>query len=275
MAPRQPTSFGDVAREVVRAEGGGRFSWQGFALATAFQALYSVERGAAIGDEALLRLQAANGAALGPRELFSSVDRETLVELDWVCRALHLRNYAVCDSGDRRLFLNVHPLALTADPDGGRDFTELARFYGVSPERIVLELLETEGPGDDQLAAAVATHRRYGFSIAMDHFGQGRSNFDRVAMLRPKMVKLDHAVLGRALGDTGARRRLPAIVDLLRAAGAEVAVEGVHNARDALACVEAGAAYLQGFHFGVPGRSPTDEALSRDLMDSARRLAAA
>jgi len=275
MVPRQPTSFGDVAREVVRAEGGGRFAWHGFSLASAFQALYSVERGTAIGDEALLRLQPANGAAISPRQLFSTVDRETLVELDWVCRALHLRNHAVFDAGDRRLFLNVHPLALSADPDGGRDFTELARFYGMSPERIVLELLETEGPADDQLAAAVAAHRRYGFTIAMDHFGQGRSNLDRLAMLRPKMVKIDRAVLSRALGETEGRRRMPAMIQMVKAAGAEVVVKGVHNARDALASIEAGAAYLQGFHFGAPGRSPGDDALSRDLIDSARRLAAA
>jgi EAL domain-containing protein (putative c-di-GMP-specific phosphodiesterase class I) len=275
MDPRQPTSFGDVAREVVRAEGGGRFSWHGFSLSTAFQPLYSVERGAAFGDEALVRLQASNGKAASARGVFGSLDREDLVYLDWTSRALHLRNYAVFDSGERRLFLNVHPAALAADPDGGRDFTELVRFYGLTPERIVLELLETGGPGDDQLAAAVATHRRYGFSIAVDHFGEGSSNFDRVAALRPKLVKLDPAVLRHALGGTEGRRMLPQLVELLKAAGAEVALKGVQNARDALAAIEAGAAYLQGHHLGAPARAPADETLSRELIHSARRLALA
>ena len=275
MDPRQPTSFGDVAREVVRADGGGRLPWHGFSLSSVFQPLYSVERGAAIGDEAFLRVAAANGQAAHVRDVFASLDREDLTHLDWTCRALHLRNYAVFDSGDRRLFLNVHPVALAADPDGGRDFTELVRFYGLAPERIVLELLETEGPSGDQLASAIASHRRYGFAIAMDHFGEGRSNFDRLAALRPKLVKLDRAVLRQALGDVEARRMLPAMIDVLNAAGAEVAMKGVQNARDALVSIEAGAAYLQGFHLGAPTRSPTDEALSRNLIDSARRLALA
>ena len=275
MAPQQPISFGEVAREVVRAEGGGRFQWCGFSLSSAFQPLYSIERGAAIGDEAMVRMLAANGQPARARDLFSAVDTDDLVRLDWTCRALHLRNYAVFDSGDRRLFLNVHPAALAADPDGGRDFTELVRFYGLSPERVVLELLETDSPGDDQLAAAVATHRRFGFAIAMDHFGQGRSNLDRLSILRPRLVKVDRGLLRHALGEIEARRALPAFIEMLKSAGAEVAVKGVQNARDALASIEAGAAYLQGFHLGAPTRSPGDEALTRTLIHSARRLAVA
>jgi EAL domain-containing protein (putative c-di-GMP-specific phosphodiesterase class I) len=275
MGSLQPASFGNVAREVVRAEGGGRFAWHGFALSSAFQPIFSVDRGAAVGDEALVRIQAANGASASAREVFSAIDREDRVHLDWTCRALHLRNYAVFDSGDRRLFLNVHPAALAADPDGGRDFAQLVRFYGLTPERVVLELLETESPADSQLLAAVATHRRYGFAIAMDHFGEGRSNFDRMAVLRPKLVKLDRALLRHALGEAPAQRKLPALVEMLKDAGAEVAVKGVQNARHALAAIEAGAAYLQGFHLGAPTRRPADEALTRDLLHSARRLALA
>ena len=275
MGPMHPASFGNVAREVVRAEGGGRFAWHGFSLSSAFQPLFSVGLGEAVGDEALVRIQASNGSPTPVRDVFSSLDREDRIHLDWTCRALHLRNYAVFDSGDRRLFLNVHPAALAADLDGGRDFAELVRFYGLEPERIVLELLETESPADDQLLAAVATHRRYGFAIAMDHFGEGGSNFDRLTILRPKLVKVDRAILRHTLGETPSQRMFPVLVDLLKGAGAEVAVKGVHNARDALFSIEAGASYLQGFHLGAPTRRPGDEALTRDLLHSARRLALA
>lgn len=275
MDPRQPSTFGEVAREVVRAEGGGRFAWEGFTLATLFQPIYNVQRGVAIGDEALLRVAARNGQPLRARELFDSLGRDERVRLDWTCRALHLRNYAVVDGGDRRLFLNVHPAALVEDSDGGRDFAELVRFYGLTPERIVLELLDTESGADDQLAAAVGSHRRYGFTIAMDHFGQGRSNFDRLTALRPRLVKVDRALLRQALGELQSRRMLPLLLAMLKGAGAETVVKGVDNARDALAAIEAGADSLQGFHLGRPSRSPGDEALTRDLIHSARRLAAA
>ena len=269
------SSFGDVAREVVRAEGGGRFEWEGMTLATVFQPLYCVRRGVPVGDEALLRALGRNAQPVHARELFDSVDRAVRVRLDWTCRALHLRNYAVADPGDRNLFLNVHPEALVDDPNGGRDFAELVRFYGLAPESVFLEVLETDSGDEHRWAAAIAAHRKHGFAIAMDHFGQGRSNFDRIVALRPKLVKIDRSLLREALGETQARRMLPSLVDMLKDTGAEVAVKGVENARDALAAIEAGASYLQGFHIGAPTRSPGDEALTGELIRSARGLAAA
>ena len=269
------SSFGDVAREVVRAEGGGRLAWEGMTLATLFQPLHCVRRGIPVGDEALLRALGRNAQPVPARELFDSLDRAARVRLDWTCRALHLRNYAVVDPGDRNLFLNVHPEALVDDPDGGRDFAELVRFYGLAPERVFLEVLETDGGGEIPLAAAVAAHREHGFAIAMDHFGQGRSNFDRIVQLRPKLVKIDRSLLREALGETQARRMLPSLIDMLKDTGAEVAVKGVENARDAIAAIEAGAGYLQGLHLGAPTRSPRDGALTGELIRSARGLAAA
>jgi len=268
-------SFGDVAREVVRAEGGGRLAWEGMTLASLFQPLYCIRRGLPVGDEALLRALGRNGQPVPARELFESVDRAARVRLDWTCRALHLRNFAVVDPGARNLFLNVHPAALVDDTDDGRAFAELVRFYGLAPERVFLEVLETDGGDEDRLAAAIAAHRQLGFAIAMDHFGQGRSNFDRIVQLRPKLVKIDRSLLREALGETQARRMLPSLIDMLKDAGAEVAVKGVENARDALAAIEAGASYLQGFHLGAPTRSPRDEGLTSELIRSARGLAAA
>ena len=266
-------SFGDVAREVVRA--GGRLAFEGVTLASVFQPIYSVERGAATGDEALVRALTRNGEPMHARELFASMDRPSRVRLDWTCRALHLRSYASLDSGERDLYLNVHPAALADDPDGGRDFTELVRFYGLSPQRVVLEVLETESGDEERLATAIDAHRRRGFSIAMDHFGRGRSNLDRIVRLRPKLVKPDRQLLGEAFGATQAARRLPQVVEMLRDTGAQVAVKGVENAHDALASIEAGAMLLQGFHLGAPARTPANEALTGELIRSARRLAAA
>jgi len=274
-AEARHASFGDVAREVVRAGAGGRLAFEGVTLASVFQPIYSVERGAATGDEALVRALARNGEPMHARELFQSMGRPSRVRLDWTCRALHLRSYASLDNGERHLYLNVHPAALADDPDGGRDFAELVRFYGLSPQRVVLEVLETESGDEERLGTAIDAHRRRGFSIAMDHFGRGRSNLDRIVRLRPKLVKVDRQLLGEAFGLTQAARRLPQVVEMLRDTGAQVAVKGVENARDALASIEAGAALLQGFHLGAPARSPGNEALTGELIRSARRLAAA
>jgi EAL domain-containing protein (putative c-di-GMP-specific phosphodiesterase class I) len=268
-------SFGEIAREVVRAEGGGRYVFGGLSLASHFQPVFSVRTGSAQGFEALLRAESAERRPLRARALFQSLDRTARTRLDWVCRALHLRNFAVVDPGDRQLSLNVHPLALVDDVDDGRGFVELVRFYGLTPERVVLEVLETDSGNEPRLGESVAAHRALGFTVAMDHFGQGQSNFDRIAMLRPKIVKADRATLRGALGETQGRRMLPSLVDMLKDTGAEVAIKGIDSPADAIVAIESGAAYLQGFHLGPPSRQPREETLSRELIESARHLIAA
>jgi EAL domain-containing protein (putative c-di-GMP-specific phosphodiesterase class I) len=268
-----PRSFGEIAREVVAAPGGGSLQWEGLMLASLFQPVHCVERGAAIGDEALLRATGTDGEAVRARGLFASLDAERRVRLDWICRALHLRSYAVVAPGDRQLFLNVHPLAVVEDADGGRALAELVRFYGLSPDRVHLEVVESECGDESALAEAAAAYRDRGFTITMDHFGRGRSNFDRIAALRPKVVKMDGAVLRSALGNRQARRVLPSLVAMLKDTGAKVAVKDIVNAHHALAAIEAGADYLQGVHLGAPTRVPRDEPVTRGLIHSARRIA--
>jgi EAL domain-containing protein (putative c-di-GMP-specific phosphodiesterase class I) len=267
--------FGEVAREVVRAEGGGRYPYGGMTLSTHFQPIFSARRGVPFGHEALLRAESKDGEPLRARSLFSSLDRAGRTRLDWICRALHLRNFAVVDPGNRKLFLNVHPVALVDDTDDGRGFVELVRFYGLSPDRVVLEVLETDSGNEPRLGEVAAAHRALGFTIAMDHFGQGHSNFDRIAMLRPKIVKADRATLRHALGETQALRMMPSFVDLLRDTGADVAVKGLDTPADAICAIEAGAVYLQGFHLAAPGRILREEELARGLIESARQLVAA
>lgn len=260
---------------MVRAEGGGRYRYGGMTLSSNFQPVFSVRGGEARGHEALLRAEFEGGLALRARAVFLSLDPAARTRLDWVCRALHLRNFAVADSGNRKLFLNVHPQALADDRDEGRGFVELVRFYGLTPERVVLEVLETDSGNEARLGEAAAAHRALGFTIAMDHFGQAHSNFDRIAMLRPKIVKADRSILRQALGETQGRRMLPSLVDMLRDTGAEVAIKGVDSAADAINAIEAGADHLQGFLLGAPSRMPRDEPLARDLIESARHLIAA
>ena len=210
------SSFGGVVREVVRAASSAHFRMDGMTLATHFQAIHCVRDGTSFGYEALLRAEGGEGRALNARSLFHSLDCAGKTRLDWICRALHLRSYAAVDPGDRRLFLNVHPAGMVEDRDDGRGFAELVRYYGLTPERVVIEVIDSDSGNEGRLAEAAAAHRALGFRIAMDHFGQGHSNFDRIAALRPKLVKADRSTLRHALGDTQARRMLPSLVDMLR-----------------------------------------------------------
>jgi EAL domain-containing protein (putative c-di-GMP-specific phosphodiesterase class I) len=122
------------------------------------------------------------------------------------------------------------------------------------------------------LTEAVAEMRAMGLAIAMDDFGIARSNFDRVAALRPDFVKLDRSILVDAVGDSAARRMLPTVIGILRETGAKVVMEGVEDAAEALLSIESGADFLQGFCLATPSAKLHDGALSERMLHELVRM---
>jgi EAL domain-containing protein (putative c-di-GMP-specific phosphodiesterase class I) len=265
-----------AAEEMVRAGGGAFIDWRGARVTTHFQPIYGVRSRMCLGFEALARASDAHGTEIAAESLFESVADDCRGLLDWACRALHLRNYATVDPGDRMLFINVHPEAAVRDARRSREFGELIRYYGLLPKRVCIEILEAGCSDDDLLADAVQAYRALGALVAMDDFGSGCSDFARVRRLRPGVVKIDRSVIG-GCGTEGARRALRDTVCELHAAGAKVAIEGVETRAHALAAIDAHADYLQGHFFATPqpwlaGEIGGTEAL--DQLLHARRLAA-
>ena len=245
-------SLAHAAEELIRAGGGRVLRWGVTTLTTHFQPIYCVRRASCLGFEALARAHDANGVAIFPEEFFARTAPDDRLLLDWACRAMHLRSYASVDPGDRILFVNIHPEAAVRDSRRGRDFAELIRYYGLAPKRLCVEILEHPCSDEGLLREAVESYRDMGASIAMDDFGIGCSNFDRVAALRPDVVKIDRSVLAAAMGSEKARRVLPRMIDLLHESHARVAVEGIETRQEAMFALGARADYLQGFYFAHP-----------------------
>jgi EAL domain-containing protein (putative c-di-GMP-specific phosphodiesterase class I) len=262
-----------IAEELVRSGNGSAISWRGMSLASHFQPIYSVGEGRCVGFEALLRANDSVGGAIKPGKLFDQVFREgDGVLLDWICRAMHLRRFATVDSGDRTLYMNVHPEASIREAKSIPEFASLVRYYGLKPDRVCVEILEGVCADEGLLREAVAAYRSLGCTIAMDDFGVGRSNFDRIVALRPDVVKIDRSVLISAVGDRKAGLMLPSIVELLHEAGAEVAIEGIESANEALLAMDSGADLLQGFHFSAPSANPPDEPLTQRILSELLRM---
>lgn len=252
-------SFAHAAEELVRASAGASIAWEGASLTTHFQPIYSVRRESCLGFEALVRAHDAQGAPLCPDKFFAAAPDASRSLLDWACRALHLRNYATVDPGDRTLFINIHPEAAVRDVRRGREFAELIRYYGLSPQRVCVEILESPCSSEKLLRDAVEGYRDLGASIAMDDFGVGCSNFDRLVSLRPDVVKIDRSFLAAAAGRDKARRLLPVMIEMLHGFNAKVAVEGIETQSAALLAIDARADYLQGFFFATPHSRLSEE----------------
>ena len=228
----------------------------GCSIVSAFQPIYSFSHRRLVGHEALVRARDAAGRALPPPALFERCpDLPSLRRLDAECSDLHARGFARAARDREWLFLNVDasafdPAAAGVDPDTG--LAGIVRDAGLPPEQVVIELLEAALPDGSDFEHWTRRLKRHGFLIALDDFGAGHSNFDRVFRLRPHIVKLDRSVIARAGRQANVRRAMAQMISLLHQCEALVLVEGVETGKEATIALDSDADFVQGYHFGRP-----------------------
>ncbi|SIT49860.1 Diguanylate cyclase/phosphodiesterase [Paraburkholderia piptadeniae] len=242
-----------------RAEGASseplRQLWDDFWLTSHFQPLYSLSHQKQVGFEALLRGEREDGSHVPPAVLFSPRPFSDQGDLDRTSHALHLGNARRLIPDDAWVFLNILPATFVADGYADQ-LAQLAGSAGLAPDRVVLELLESHGSSVDDMSRAAGQYREHGFLIAVDDFGAGHSNLDRLLRIRPDLVKLDGELI-RATSPGVEQPILPKLVSLLHQAGMLVVVEGVETTEQLILAVESNVDFAQGFLLGRPSPSVT------------------
>lgn len=237
-----------------------------------FQPIVSLQSQRIIGYESLGR-QLIDGK---PHSLGAFFHNPDIGDAEHVRLDRHLRKLAVEkqaeSSGGGLLFLNLKPSWIY------RLWKEEGYLYTLSlldqsklpADRIVIEITEEEFGGNlYDLADIVEQYRRRGCTIAIDDIGSGFSNFDRLAVIRPKILKLDLGLLKKSHTDQGYRAVLRSFSILSSQLGASLLAEGVETEADLLLALQAGARYAQGYLFSrpVPDFLPEDRFAS--LIDHA------
>jgi EAL domain-containing protein (putative c-di-GMP-specific phosphodiesterase class I) len=261
-------SLARQAEALLRAGTDGVLRWGGVHLSTRFQPIYGVRKAFCIGFEGLVRAADSHGDVVAFENVVRATAAGEKLLLDWACRALHLRNFAMVDPGDRMLFINVDPTAAIRDARRAREFAELIRYYGLAPKRVCVEILETECGDEAMLREAVAAYRDIGVYIALDDFGTGASDIARVTRLQPDIVKVDRSILAASVGPHAVATVLPTLVDRLHQARCRVAIEGIETRAQAAAAIAAKSDYLQGFLFAYPEIQLDEEMTGVAVLDA-------
>src|SRR5262245_19085451 len=254
--------------------------FQGMRLSSHFQTVFSLAHGRAVGYEGLLRAINRDNRPTPPLDAFGIAERSgQIVLLDRLARAIHARNFAAQPSGASWLFLNIHPHVIVHGlTHHGPFFAELLESCGIAPSRVVIEVLEAALLEDAPLADALAYYRGLGCLIAIDDFGAGHSNLDRIWRLKPDIVKLDRALVSQASEDRTARQMLPRVVAMLHEAGSLVLMEGVETEAQAMIAMDAESDFVQGHFFAPPSPElspvPSGGASFDALYNQFHRLAA-
>lgn len=241
-------------------------TWQGqfrsLRLSSVFQPVVTLSTGRVVGHEGLIRLDYADGRGAAPFRFFSGgLDEAGLVELDTLCRLLHLRNFQrQAGAADGWLFLNVSPLVVASHRRHGEFLAGMLDKNGLDPARVVVEIAESGVQDGDTLADAVAHYRQIGCLVAIDDYGVGLSSLTRLWSLGVDIVKLDRELLLAALARHEERRLLPSLVEFLHDCGTLVLMEGVETHDEAMLALEVGCDLAQGFHFAFPAPALRDAA---------------
>jgi len=224
-------------------------------LRTMFQPIVSVESGAVVGHEALIRGPA--GSILeSPDALIKEGYRQNrVVEFDWIARASASRAALAADLGaNDLLFLNIEPLALASDcpPDLWPVIVEAFHSF-----RIVLEVTERSLDRDPRtLFEGIDRQRPTVYGLALDDVGADVRALTMLSVIRPDVIKLDLNVTQRT-PSRKAMKVLHFVYEEVERTGATILAEGVETKQHHSVVHALGAPLAQGWLYGKPSEYPT------------------
>ncbi|MCX8027301.1 MAG: EAL domain-containing protein [Thermodesulfovibrionales bacterium] len=222
-----------------------------------FQPIISAGKKRIVGYEGLMRgIDKHSNTLISPLVLYESAKKhDMLLELDRLCREQCLRSFRErvysLDEG-LMVFLNFEISLLSEGNEGALFMINLLSDLDISPNNVVIEIIESKVKKVDALKRFIDILKYYGFLIALDDVGVGHSNFDRIPIVKPNIIKIDRSIITGIERDYYKQEILKALVNLCRKIGSIVLAEGVETKEEVLWTLSIGADLLQGYYFSKP-----------------------
>ena len=216
--------------------------------------------GKRIAAEALVRLRDDNGGIIRPDLFITLAEQEGFIiklgeqVLSKVCE--FIRDHDLDEMGIRWINVNLSPNQFMSRNVPER-FESILKEYGVSPDRIHLELTEQSMIDFSLMQDQIRGLHETGFKFALDDYGSGYSNLTRVRQYPFCNIKIDMEVVWNYCRDRDPL--LPALLQAFKQMSFSITAEGIETAEMADALREIGCDYFQGYYFSRP--VPMDEFL--------------
>jgi len=152
------------------------------------------------------------------------------------------------------LNLNLLPQGVLADEDAIDATLRAAREVGLPPERLVIEVTESDVIADRcGFATLVNRHKSDGLLLAIDDFGAGQSGLNLLADFQPDMIKVDRHLI-QGIETHGPRQAiLRGLLLTCELLGIDVVAEGVETGGEYRWLRAQGVHLFQGYLFARPG----------------------
>jgi EAL domain-containing protein (putative c-di-GMP-specific phosphodiesterase class I) len=215
-----------------------------------FQPMVYLPTGAIAGYELLARTHDRQGRVQSAGPLFGDESQPTdfKIAVDRHLRLLGFERFAAQpDNGF--ISINISPDWISRlGSDISSPTLRLIEQTGIDPARVIIEITEASG-NLDRIQQVVRQYHAAGLRVAIDDFGAGYSQLDRVIALNPDIIKLDMRLFKLAAKGGISADVLLGMTAIAERSGCEVVCEGVETEDEFYFGVECGAQYMQGYLF--------------------------
>ncbi|MCR5734962.1 MAG: EAL domain-containing protein [Lachnospiraceae bacterium] len=221
-----------------------------------YQPIFDAKNGRISSAEALSRYTDPILGFISPDEFIAVAEKAGLIPdiglnvFETVCR--DLSDGSLDSAGIRFIELNVSPVqCMKKDLDV--DFMKVMEKYGVTPDRINLEITETVSDmGSDLSRANIRKLKNAGFKFSLDDYGTGISNISALYELEFSIVKIDKTILWNAKNDEKSKLILDSIINMIHGLSINIVMEGVENEEQVKYLNDKNVEYQQGFYYARP-----------------------
>ncbi len=225
-------------------------------IVTMFQPLISTFKNNVVGLEALVRgVIPHSGRLINPTRLFQKArEHQVAYALDLLCirKAIKAFHSVYRTHQEIFLFLNIDHSTIIHKAFNLATLLDWLSQYGIKPESLILEISELEAENIQSINEFAMQCKQHGIMICLDDVGAGHANLDRIALIKPDVIKIDKDLVINISKNYYKQQVVEMIIKLAKKVGAVIVAEGVENIDDILTILEYGEQLLQGYYISRP-----------------------
>ena len=233
-----------------------------------FQPILSADSKTVYSYEILGRYMDDDGAvhSLGPFFNDLNTTNEDALQMDRLVRRYALKKYAE-EKRSEYLFINIRLAWLTQFTDRPDLMLTLqwAEEFGIALEKLVIEITEEEFNAGDAYIRAILHYKGVGCRIALDDYGKNASDIERLAEIKPDIIKINMDYIHSSEKSYHYREYLRSLADFAESVGIEVLYEGVETREQLDICMALKGRYYQGFLIARPQPSMSDAVVNNAI----------
>ena len=200
--------------------------------------------------ESLVRLVDENGNILSPHA-FLDISKKGNYYNKITHRVLE-NSFKILKQISTKISINLSSLDIEKEETRNILF-ELLEEHKEDRHRVIFELLEDESVKDfNVIKNFIKKVKSMGVMIAIDDFGAGYSNFERLLEFSPDILKIDGKLIKNIVNDIYSKNIVETIVSFTKKQKIITIAEFVENEQIYNILAELGVDYSQGYYFGKP-----------------------